>query len=407
MSFLRRARAPVRATLLAAVAALALGSVGAGTAAANRPCMGTTITGASSATLRTALAAWTAGFNTNSAGCPGPGAPAVTTSTGPGSGATPISTWGLGGCASATFSFIATESAPTVTDRAAVEQPTGTCGGTGTRLLVNPVAQYAIAIVVNLPASCALARLTQAQVETAFRGTATVTWASLGGTGPGCTSAISRMVPSAGAAATYQMKHFFSVANGASFCSGSPTTWTALQAPTLNTTWCDDARSLTHTANVVSAVNATTGSIGFATTADAVALRTAATTIVDVRNTLTYQPPKTTGNDANCATATGTYQNAARTLPPATGTWTDVYMVNAGSQYPYCALSWIMALQDYQPLWGTPLGLQVGQTVSDFLTYILNPAGGPVDAAGRYYAALPSDVSAQSAAGVASIVTMP
>jgi ABC-type phosphate transport system substrate-binding protein len=417
MSFLHRVRGPTRIALLAgAVAAVSLGSVGAGTAAANRPCQGASIVGGSNvpAAQLAAQATWATGFNTNPLGCTTGSPPTVSTiapaPSGGSGGPAPRQPWGAdGGCASTGFTFIATDRAPNVVERANMQRSVASCGGTGTTVHVVPVIQYAIAIVVHLPASCTLTRLTLGQLEMAFRGSGAIpTWTSLGGTGSGCGASIRHVVPSYASGLSYQLKHFFSTVNAATFCAIT-TTWRALQNP--DTGWCLDNGATVTSTDVVNTVNTTSSSIGFTTLADRTTPLGTGVTVLNIQGLGSLSASPTSGGDANCSTANGAYQNAAGTLPATSGDWTDVYLVTPGPlRYPLCALSWDLALQDYQPLWGTPLGQQVGQTVHDFLTYVIGTSattGGQIDVAGREFAALPADVRTQASTGVGSIVTMP
>lgn len=431
MPFLSAFR-PKNALLAIAAGALGVAALGAGTASADTHCGGSnsTIAGQGSSLQRTAqVSVWNSRFNVNTLGCTAATAPRVTyTSSSSGTG---LRAWGSDGTGTVTtaWNFIGTDDAPTSTQRTNMQRATG-ASGTGSTVLNIPVTQAGIAFIANPPASCTLPngntlpRLTNAQVERAFQGTTTAatSWASIGATGTGCTARIKRVVRADSSGTTYHVKHFLSLANSGTFCaSPAGTSWTALQAPSLNTTWCNDDGTLVPSlaggtgpgagsggGDEVKTVNNTTGSVGYAALADVNTNRTASTHIIWLQNNVgTYVNPDDGLGNSNCATGANSYAIGGVSgagLPAPDGDWSNVYYVPGSSQYPLCALTYDLALQDYSQVWGATPGRTVGQDVRDYLSYVVATSGGQRDAAnGSGYARLPSDVQTAATTGIARI----
>jgi ABC-type phosphate transport system substrate-binding protein len=399
----------------AAVAvALGLASFGAsGASATGVPCSGANIMGMGSALQADAhWSLWAPGFTATQ--CTGPGAPqAFYTTASSGIG---LSNWGaFGGSADPAYAFIGTDDAPNATQRSNIQRSVAS-GGTGSTVLTLPVAQHPVTIVANLPSGCDLTGVTAANLEAVFRGTASPpTWAAMGATGASCGVSPTRVVHAESTNATWVLKGYMKRANGASFCASSgPYTWAGLQTTFNNNSWCADAGNLLR-----SRLNGT-GSPGTGVDdADEVA------TVVDNDNSIGYVAQHayndmltntrilgirdrplsrfelpSTGSGSNCTTASGAYTDAGGALPSASGDWSNVSFSNPGLTYPICALTYDLALVDYQPLLGSGSpGTSVGQTVCDYLSYIIGAAGqGAI--AGTEYGVLPSDVRARAVAGL-------
>ena len=237
-----------------ALAAAALAGPGAGAAQACQNVQGT-----GTSVQATAHAAWTVAF-TN--GCFASYAPndLAAPNAWHADGTTPWVNW----------EYLAVDAAPTAAQIANVNASVA-AGGSGASVKTIPVAQVAIAILVNPPSGCSISTVTAAQLESAFRGAST-TWASIGATGT-CSSAITRVVPADPSGITYHLKHHLFTINNAVVAGTN--TWAGLQAPSLNTTWPGTtlASRLNGTGPVGSGVGGadeartvatTTGSIGFA-----------------------------------------------------------------------------------------------------------------------------------------------
>jgi hypothetical protein len=406
---------------LAAVSAtMAVSGIGAGGAQAALPghCLGSSsVAGVGSSLQGAAQNIWKTSFGTASAangGCSGKSATYTATSSG-----NCLATFGAGGAAiNTSISFCGTDDAPDATQIANIT----TTGGSAP--LSIPVAQSAIAIVVNPPSGCTVTTITPAQLETAFRGAA-ANWAALGGSGT-CTAAVNPVVRNDNSGTTYQLKHYLTTANSAVVHNGL--TWAGLQGGTNNTTWpgtvtksqsgCATAMSLPCSGGAnsgsggsdeVRTVAATSGSIGYAALSDARAVYTALVGTspnlkwVNLRPALTAINPSTNGlsttkANSNCPTANSAYG----TLPSATGNWSGVYLSAAGSAYPICTLTWDLALSNYASKYGAGSG-NIAQTTKDYLHYVL--LGGQADglSSANDYQVLPHDVNTVATAGVGEI----
>jgi ABC-type phosphate transport system substrate-binding protein len=425
------------AAVLSVMAVSGIGASGA-SAALGAPCSGTTnITGQGSSLQGAAQDIWTATFNTHPTGCNGALKPPVKYDRSS-SGAC-LSGFGATGLAvNKNFAFCGTDDAPS---NAELESITTTAGGA--KALTIPVAQAAIAVVINPPANCMVTSgtVTPAQVEQAFRGT-TTNWTALGGAGTGCDNPINRVVRADNSGTTFQFKHYLGTLNGAVVHAGQ--TWTGLQGGANNTTWphptsatsplvrstlgCNSFMTLpclTHGsisttgsggADEVRTVGANPGSIGYAALSDARAVLKGTegtwptlswlkiTNAVGVGQDPSTNGVTTANGTSNCNTNNGAY-GAAASLPSATQSWTNVFLVNANNLYPICTLTWDLAFNNYTQA-GFPSGTNVARTVTDYLQYVLTPTGGQLTALGSEndYATLPADVRATGLAGITEIV---
>lgn len=432
------------AVALASVTAMAavsgIGATGAQAALAGH-CGGSNIQGQGSSLQNAAQTIWTlgvggttTGFNTNSAangGCTLGGSPLKPTVryTSSSSGAC-LNGFGAGGAAgfTTTFAYCGTDDAPSTAQLTSI----GTT--TGAKALTIPVAQAAIAVVVNPPAGCAITAITPATLESTFRGAAaTTTWASIGGTGTSCANNITRVVRNDVSGTTYQFKHYLTTQNSSPVTGGL--SWADLQGGSNSTVWpgavtrsqsgCATAMSLNCSGGVnsgsgggdeVRTVGATGGSIGYAALSDARAVTTAIggtdATLkwVKLTTALGNLDPSTNNlstvkQRSNCPTGAGSY---ASPTGGATGDWSGVYVSSTAGNYPICTLTWDLAVNDYTPVFGggvSATGGTIGRGVLDYLHYVL--LGGQTDALGSPaaadYAALPTDVKEIATTGVQTI----
>ncbi len=418
------------AAVLSVMAVSGIGASGA-SAALGAKCSGTNITGQGSTLQGAAQDIWTSTFNTHAAGCSGTSKPTVTYDRSS-SGACLTSFGATGEPLSKTWAFCGTDDAPDETQITNI----GTAAN-GAKVLSIPVAQSAIAIVVNPPAGCMVnGTVTPAQVETAFRGT-TANWTALGGAAPNaaCDTPINRIVRDDGSGTTYQLKHYLGTVNGGAVHGAL--TWANLQGGANNVTWpqptsttspliystsgCNSFMKLPCSGtgsgggDEVRTVGATTGSIGYAALSDARAVVAATEgtwptlTWLKINTSGNVQDPSsngvtTTKGTSNCNTADGAY-GAAASLPSATGDWSNVYLSNIGNRYPICTLTWDLAFNNYTQA-GFTHGTGVARTVTDYLHYVLTQAGGGQATAlttENDYAALPSDVRHIGTTGVLEI----
>jgi hypothetical protein len=401
----------LRIGLAGILAALAVVAVAPGSVSAAAACTGSNIQGRGASLEGVAQSAWVIGFRpTMCRGMVG------TVNYSSANSFVGMNAWNASGVgASNTYAFLGTSAPPTTAQKSNMELATGS-GGTGSTVVNVPLIQTAIAIVANLPVNCTLTGITAANLELAFRGTSAPTWATLGGTGTGCGVSPRRIVRADQAGTTWALKGYFNRVNGAAFCTGSgPFTWAALRSVSLNVTWCNDAVNLQVSLaggtgpaggagdpDEVKTVANIDNSIGYAGLPEAKNAANdpgGATTILAVRGITalaTFQNPSNGSNNANCSTANGAYTNAGGGLPNPDGVWSGVEFSAPGSTYAICALTYALALENYVPLWGTGAA-GVRQTVCDYLGYVTSAAGA---LAGRYYADLPGDVRAQTAAAL-------
>jgi ABC-type phosphate transport system substrate-binding protein len=434
------ARLGATAGVLAATTAaiMAVGGVGASSAFATigTQCSGEGIHGEGSSLQREAQNIWTtAGFNTSTdaSACSGtqgskakPAATYTVTSSG-----TALKEWGVGsgslGTAGVGDNFIGSDDAPSGTsstgqihEMITALRAHGTTNSTN--LVVIPVTQTAIAIPVNLPATCTLTQITNANLQAAFAGTAK-TWGAIGGEGAGCTAAIKRVVRKDGSGTTYQFKHYLSKSNTGKLCTKElgEVTWAELQNEsevevggkkfTPNLIWpnCSGTTEIvlpesTGGGSLMSKVSATDGSIGYAALPDAEgANKGAEVSILKVQNgeesgKPTYAAPNTGSSLANCASVKYNLPAGVSTWAEAGTTanvnWSGVYEEpeSGGTKYSICTLTWNVAATDSSDVWGSAKAT----TVRNYLTYEITKTGGQANIVGKWYAAMPNSTASTS-----------
>jgi hypothetical protein len=423
---------------LAAVAAsVALSGIGAGTsqAALLTACTGQNIDGQGSSLQALAQSAWngttgSAGFNINALGCSvAPNKPtSMYTSTSSGQC---MKKWHSDGTSTfdTTVHFCGTDDAPTTTQIANINASV-VSGGSGSSVLSIPVAQAAIAVLVNPPVGCTISTITAADLEKVFRANIT-TWAGITGTSGCGSNAITRVVRADSSGTTYQLKHYLFSQFTGNVMTSPNRTWADLQDPTLNTTWPGTVTysksgcgAVTCSGGVASGsgggdeaktVGVTAGSIGYAALPDARKVYASGVyasykwiTVKGPGQLAASDPSTNTLNVAtqrsNCPTANGTY---GASLPSATSSWAGVYQVAASTGYSLCTLTYDLAVADYSQKWGVSPGRSIATTVHDYLGYVVAQNGGQADAlaapAAFDYAALPGDVRTAAIGGVAQI----
>jgi hypothetical protein len=402
-------RGAIRLSLLgvAMAALLALGGVSAGNASAAASCEGASITGEGAAAQAAAQQnVWGPGFTSST--CPnGP-----TVSYSPSSSGAGLEQWSAfgGNTINHAVPFIGTSLAPDFEQMANIGAATFAESGETeeAKVQVVPVAQTAIAFVVRPPAHCTITNIKSKALERALVGKKKL-WSDIGTTeGFGCGQPIKRVVPTDISGETYQLKHYLGLVEPEALpCLNAPNdTWDSLQATELNTAWpeaCKGHRGLTtviHSANPVTTVNGTAGSIGFAALSDAETDKTGSTTILSVQNGVNakghvaYTSPAVTGAaKANCAATTYVLPEQARINigNPFNVDWSGVYgSALESASYPLCELNWDLALSSYRTSGFSEAQLN---TVRDYLYwYMLEPGQGQADiaAAEQWYAPLPA-----------------
>jgi ABC-type phosphate transport system substrate-binding protein len=412
----KSARTGLRAALLAGatVAAIGVGGLGASGAAAAPLCTGGNIIGQGASLQKVAQQnVWIPKFQTEV--CNSGKFPTVTyESTGSGAGLKEWNADGAKGSLNHERLFISTDDAPTTEQINNIKSVAG-----GSNVLVIPVAQTAIAIVANPPAGCTVENITNPDLEKVFRGQF-LTWNQLGTDSGTCNSPITRVVRLDGSGTTYQFKNYLSLANTkglacttggtegkASWKELQPITNTETGAP--NTTWpvsCEGTTLSTLTrpaktggGEVVKTVNATEGSIGYASLPDAKA--NSAKVILNVGNNgqkgaaeATFGNPVDPGKAgvANCGSTTYVVPENARKLGTALDVdWSKVFGANAaigGTAYPLCTLTYELAFNKYS-LAGFLNKYEV--TTKDYIReYQVFKGQEDLDASGTFYASLPT-----------------
>jgi ABC-type phosphate transport system substrate-binding protein len=467
MTFLRGRSVALACVMVAGAAALVAPSAAMAKKAKGSVCTGVSVDGQGAAVATNAETKWTTEFssnaNTNPFACKS-GTPTVTyetTSSGKG-----LDSWGAGGSlvsdppGNAGFgtnnAFLLTEEPPTTSETSDIESFESSPASPSATVLSIPVAQEAIAVLVNLPTGCTAAStdypapngrlvLDNVTLEAIFNGTIK-NWSQItenGDTvsGGSCTNTteITRVVRPDSAGTTHILKQYLNLINDNPLStSEGPQTWAALSDGTLNTIWPNAAgttplasSSSTGDNAEIKKVEETPSSIGYGSLTDArgnakfVPPPTGtggpgtATFWVPIQNNgvvtgkkaQTYQDPAFNGeadakSSANCALTK--YTNGKGTKFPPTSVaddWEEVTTNTKEKAYPICGLVYTVALGDYGAFPSTGTGSTEWQTVQDYLNYDLSTAadGGQTFLNTLDYEELPSKLVKESVAGLALI----
>jgi ABC-type phosphate transport system substrate-binding protein len=391
-------------------------------------CSGISVTGQRASVEAIALqSVWGPGFNTssNAAACSGTqgsgGKPAVTySSTSSGAG---LESWGMNKHA-ASFgganAFIGTTEPPSESQIAEVEHNETTI--TPNTVESIPVAQVAIAIVVNLPEHCVATStdasgrlvLTDSTLQGIFLGTIH-SWSEiteggdkLSGTGCNTASPITRVVRQDQAGTTHILKRYLGLIDSGSLEteSGTKATWDEIAEGTLNTKWPKGAIAVVRPAKQgdgeeAAKVASTPGSIGYADLAE---VRNAALfsgagggpgtarfwvelqreeKVSETKVTYVYADPSTNkdveaAKNANCKDTVYMYyaNGAPEEFPPPSveSAWNEVSAELTSKTYPLCGLAYILAFKSYAAYPGTEL--REATTAENFLRFVLEASGG-------------------------------
>lgn len=279
--------------------------------------------------------------------------------------------------------------------------------------IVIPVAQAAIAIIVNPPTNCLLAKITNADLQKAFEGLI-LNWSEFSTVKEDVTNAcqvhLIRVVRKDGSGTTYQFKHYLLEINK-ELLPCVKETWGQLQPETTqNLKWPEACSEhalalLVHAKNsggggLAELVQTLSGSIGYAALPDARAKFTSETgnhyhwLSVQNENTGTLVFPGTsagepslTSEEANCEKTN--YVNIPSLSPVlADANWSETYGGHPGkgtaknSKYPICTLTWDVALMNYTQADLTHLE---GLSARDYLMYITLKSEGQAALKGHDY----------------------
>jgi ABC-type phosphate transport system substrate-binding protein len=285
--------------------------------------------------------------------------------------------------------------------------------------LVIPVAQAAVAVIVNPPSLCDITAITNENLALVWSGSLD-RWSQITGgasegagvtelTAGACNTLISRVVRQDKSGTTFVFKSYLeNIQELAAVCSGETKTWKQYAEPANNLEWperCGGGRVL-HAANSggggeAELVFKELGTIGYANLGDARAKFVLGNNGPDgdyyhwlkIQNqglkrgeeyvypgTPLGEPTDTKGN-ANCEGTT--YTNLPKGMGP-DDNWSEVSGVHTGANrdekeaknrnYPICTLTYDVGLVSYtQAGFADPNG--VGTTAYDYLSYLTSPLG--------------------------------
>jgi ABC-type phosphate transport system substrate-binding protein len=386
-----------RAGLLAGASAavLAIAGFGASSAVAAPTCPEVATVAAEGSSLqKTAQGLWTGTYNTT---CVAPKNKATVNYTSS-SSLTALEGWGAfnGTTQPRTHQFIASDEAPGAEEIANIKK----AAGSTSHVQVIPVAQAAIAIIVNPPTGCTITQIKQKQLEEVFEGTLRE-WSGITGSSGCGTEKITRVVRADGSGTSYQFKHLLDVNKPGNLSCLTSTTWETLQSTANNTKWPESCAATTLSPLVkpaaggggeeVATVNAVKGRIGYVDEATA---HGASAKTLEVSNNAaetTFAGPAS-GSEANCLKAKYAVPSKAQETVnnEDVAGWSTVYgsAKSTPEAYPICTLTWDVAFRDYSNAGFTGFG----ETVKDYLLRQVLATGtgsGQAQLESNFYAPLP------------------
>jgi phosphate transport system substrate-binding protein len=403
----------IRAGILAGASAavLAIAGLSAGSAMAATPTCpeAKTIAAEGSSLQKIAQEGWKSSYNTT---CSGKPASVGYTST---SSLAALEGWGAfnGTTQPHSFEFIGSDEPPEASEITNINKAAKGSTSTTPHVQVVPVAQAAIAIIVNTPGAagtCELNKIDSKQLEEIYAGTLTE-WSKVNNTTGTCTGTIKHVVREDASGTTFQFKYYLGKVNsGAKACPSQ--TWEKFRTPAtpaVNKSWpggtgeqqagCPAPATLSGASGggaIVSKVAATDGSFGYVDLATA---ENGGAKVLEVQSgTSTYASPLVSGgaHEANCL-------NTVYSVPTGalTGESSDVSWVNAGgpststgAKYPICTLTYDVAFHDYSE---ANFGAQFGEVVKDYLLRQVVESG-QAQLESDYYAPLPTGTNSVFAA---------
>jgi ABC-type phosphate transport system substrate-binding protein len=412
MSFLRRksGRVGLRASLVsgAALAALALSALGAGSASAAVKCTGANITGAGSSLQKIAQTEiWNLGFQNEV--CNTGTHPTISyESIGSGAGLKKWNSDGVSGSINTGVSFVGSDDGPSVAQLNNIESVAG-----GAKVAVIPVAQTAISVVAHPPAGCEVEAITNPDLAAVMEGRI-ANWSKLETAEGSCNSPITRVVRKDASGTSYQFKNYlFQIYKKGLFCTTGGTegkmSWAEMEpigpTETPNISWpetCGEKAlsSVIRPASTgggaeVSTVTSTEGSIGYAALPDAKAglVGKTGSSILEVQNNgqkkgfeAEFANPAA-GSSANCSAITYKVPKLSTGLDV---DWSQVFGAKpavGGESYPLCTLTYILAFHGYQAA-GFTEAQEV--TAADYLNGYLTASTGQAAINSHFYSALPT-----------------
>jgi hypothetical protein len=450
----------IPACAISAAMAAALAAPGSASAALKR-CEGGAIGGQGAAVEKVAQEIWTSNFNTSSdkfACNKAPLNPAVKyTSTSSGAG---LRSWGAEFKTETeinfgpTNAFVASAEAPNEAQRNEIDKQEST--DTEGTLLTVPVAQFSLAVYVNLPTGCTATSTSAPGRLVLNDSTLQAIWAGVdkewgnikdGGdtlTPSSCDSdPIVPVVRGEKAGTTNVLKKYLDLINPVALETASgPLTWTQLSEGKPNTVWPTALTGLIKTtvegdAAEAEKVASIPGSIGYSNLAE---LRQTALFSgtgngegtakfwVELENgakgtgsktKFTYADPATNKDvgavgGANCSKTA--YTNGENPFPPpaltgtgSNGLWNQVTTSVPGpdsvaeKDYPLCNFTYVLAFTKYSLLDTKGATEGEAETVQNFLSFVADKKGGQAELKPNDYEALPKAVASKVVSGVAGI----
>lgn len=320
--------------------------------------------------------------------------------------------------------FIGTDDAPNAAQIVAAE------GLAGTKPIVVPVSQTAIAVMINPPANCqfkAKKGITWNDLSKAFGGNGITKWeqftnieATVAGA---CNAPVKRVVRKEGSGTTYQFKNYLSTLEKAPILAEAPpcaaAKWSELKEigaeEKPNITWpeCLGGTKVITAAGggaLAAKVVATEGAIGYAALPDAkangamLALMQDAAPAGEPMYGAAGKEEVVGGvvrKTARCGTLRYTVPAGGQRGPGGTGEavdWSEVFGAKpraGGGEYPLCTLTYDIGWKNYLAAgYGANAG-GWGEDVGDYIrNYVVPPAEGQTAIVGSWYSPLPAVVGA-------------
>jgi ABC-type phosphate transport system substrate-binding protein len=404
-----------------AAAELAISKIGAGTSAACAPAgEGTAIAGMGSSLQGVAQEKWT---DASHFGAECPETPVTYTSTSSGEG---LAAFGFTSSSiDHTKTFIGSDDPP---NEGQIE---GAESLAGTKPLVIPVAETAIAVVINPPVNCSLKTgsthgISYAQLNQIFGGAGITTWNQLAVAnvveGEGCTGSIVRVVRAESSGTTYQFKNYLGVLEETQSAEGMPCALAGFnesgQTPEVTTAWksmklignrggpnivwpepsnCEGTTEVVRRKGggaVAEYVAANDGTIGYAALPDAEANGAEVAQLQDVTAAVKYAGPvKASTTESNCGTRVYNVPTPGREGESGEAVnWSQVFGASptvGNNLYPLCTLTYDVAWRSYSAAGYGANAAKIAATAKSYMRYVLGTKGQNV-LIEHFYQKLPS-----------------
>lgn len=287
-------------------------------------------------------------------------------------------------------SFVASDEPLSITQMTNLDEAAGgkySAEDTGKegQTVVVPVAQAAVAVIVNLPSGCSMTEITNEQLQKVWN-TEITNWSEIS-TGTGCAGEIKRVTRHDVSGTTFVFKTYLNEINKGTLCDSK--TWKTLSEPANNTEWpeCKGPKVMKPTESgggkEAELVAKTADSIGYANLGDARKQYKSGGSYkwlkVENQNTATFvQPgigskePEENANEANCS---GTHYGQGPSKATADDDWSAVNGAHPGNgtetneNYPICTLTYDVGLVSYaKAAFAEP---KDGNVAEEYLHYVV------------------------------------